>query len=764
VTATAAPPEARASYPAGPPPPRAPVPPPPDPPRRPRVWRIVLGCAIVVLAAAVTTIVFVKEEVNTLVGDINQNHALKVRPGDLAGASFGGPETILLVGDDTRKVFKYYKGFVPDLANEMLLVRLDPNKPYISMMSIPRELWVPIYPPGRAPYTNRINSAYTFGVGTLVSTIKRDLGLSINHVVVITFDRFERAVNEMGCVYSTVDRRYYHVNVPGGEQYQEINLQPGYQNMCGSAAEQFVSYRHGDTSLVRDARDQSFLLDVKKQYGPTLSSIASIHKFERIFGRLVLTDPGLHTYNGVLNLLGTLISSASLRVRQVKFQADLLPSFDTASPQQIRASVHSFLYGGPSAPTAATAALARKLHRKHAGAGLPLIPTPPAELAQARAASAKLGFPLEFPRVEDRSAGSVPDYFRDYQIPAPGGARYQIYVSVFYAGGLGQYYDVQGTTWLTAPLFDSPEQTVRVGGRKYDLYYEGAHLKMVAWYEHGAAYWIRNTLTDTISNGELLAIAEQTSPIGTSAHPTAPGAPVSLKVGGVPTLTTATQRTSFQQSLGSLGGLVTLVLLPLLAIPLVRRRRELAALRARVHARELHEARLHAALAGDVPSSRPPTSWAAVSAGMKMYRWRRAPRRRLILVGAVVLAAGMAAGAYELSRPPAPAKPSALLTPASRARPQLPTVPVAVLNATTTSGAAGRIADQLRADKVQIGTVGNVTESRGGGVLIMYAPGAREQAARVARLLTKQSPTVAPIDPSAQAAAGATAKVVVVIA
>ena len=61
---------------------------------------------------------------------------------------------------------------------------------------------------------------------------------------------------EAVAVYSTVDRRYYHVNVPGGEQYFEVNLQPGYQRLCGTESLQFVSYRHGDTSLVRDARDE----------------------------------------------------------------------------------------------------------------------------------------------------------------------------------------------------------------------------------------------------------------------------------------------------------------------------------------------------------------------------------------------------------------------------------------------------------------------------------------------------------------------------
>jgi hypothetical protein len=46
---------------------------------------------------------------------------------------------------------------------------------------------------------------------------------------------------------------------------------------------------------------------------------------------------------------------------------------------------------------------------------------------------------------------------------------------------------------------------------------------------------------------------------------------------------------------------------------------------------------------------------------------------------------------------------------------------------------------------------------------ILYAPGARIQAARLAHLLAAQAPRIAPIDPTAQAAAGTTAKVVAVI-
>ena len=147
------------------------------------------------------------------------------------------------------------------------------------------------------------------------------LGISVNHVFVVTFPKFKRAVDEMGCVYMTVDRRYYHVNEPGGEQYFEINLQPGYQRMCGKEALEFVANRHEDTSLIRDARDQRFLLEVKAQFGATL--FENREKFERILGKAVETD--LHGTGAVLDLLGCSWRRQGKPVRQVHFQVNLLP-------------------------------------------------------------------------------------------------------------------------------------------------------------------------------------------------------------------------------------------------------------------------------------------------------------------------------------------------------------------------------------------------------------------------------------------------------
>ena len=751
--------------PAAPPPDPRPDEPPPKLPRKRVAWRVALGCAIVLACATGTSAVFWSGELNTLKNYLSINPSLKVGSGTLAPTGFGGAQTLLLVGNDQRK----HTTTTPVLphSNEMLLVRLDPGKPYISLMSIPRELQVTINcPQGRA--TTRLNYALTCGgIATLVRTIKGLTGVQINHVVEIDFNQFKHAVDEIGCVYSTVDRRYFHVNVPGGEQYQEIDLQPGYQRMCGPSALQFVSYRHGDTSLVRDARDQSFLLDAKKEYGPTL--VDNVHKFERIFGESVETDPSLHTTTGIVNLLGTLINSSTLRVRQVQFQVNLQPtgsnpcSCDTATPQQVRASVHAFLFGGSGLPPKkSVAAVANAVHGHRGAASLPLVPTTSGELGDAIAAAGKVPFPLEVPRVQDRAGSVTPAAFRVYTLYAPGGAGYPAYVGVFQAGGLGQYYDVQGTTWTTPPLLDSPEQTIQVGPRTYYLFYEGQHLETVAWYENGAAYWIRNSLTQQLGNGELLAIAEQSAPATTRV-----GRRLRLGAAAVPLRTVTQPANALKDTLGSLGGLLALAALPLLAIPLIRRRRELAKLRAQLAATMHFEAQLSAAAPLPAVPAAPLPAVPAATRGSATGQWtptvyetRRASRRSRWLVGATaaVLVVVGAIGIYlnvsggravrHVRKPVA----------------TVPSVPVAVLNATSTRGAAAKLAQQLHRSGVKISTVGNLNESLPPGVLILYAPGNAAQASLLARSLGSQHPTVEPINPVAQAAAGRNAQIAVVIA
>jgi polyisoprenyl-teichoic acid--peptidoglycan teichoic acid transferase len=570
---------------------------PPEPPRRP--WwlatRVLLGGLGIVLLVGAATTLLARNEVSKVVAALRQNQPVKVAASVIPQAPSGAPETLLLVGNDERSPPKDNPyGEVLPHSNEMLLVRIDPSAPTIAMLSIPRELRVPFTRLNGQLEENRINSAYMFGyeesgkstsggVKLMVETLTKDIGITPNLVFVTNFKRFKRAVDEMGCVYMTVDKRYYHVNEPGGEQYFEINLQPGYQRLCGQEALEFVANRHESTSLDRDARDQRFLLEVKAEYGPTL--FENREKFEHIVGKAVETD--LHSEAQVLQLLELLVESAGKPVRQVPFHVELHPTYDTATPPQIEAAAHSFMAGtGPLAPRRLRGPRrsGRAAHRPHAASppepSLGLSPTPSATLVEARAIAPHLPFAVEAQRAQVTTAEAEPDAVRRYDIRGTNGQLYPTYAIVVDQGELGQYYDVQGSSWTDSPLLSNPTQEIPIGGRTYNLFYVGEHLKTIAWREGNAAYWIENTLTDSLSPQQMLAIAAQTRPvIGTTiaARSLAQASPRGFKL-PPPAARTAS---SFAK-VGALLGFVGLVVVALLGLLALMRQRELGTLREQV--------------------------------------------------------------------------------------------------------------------------------------------------------------------------------------
>jgi len=562
-------------------------------------------------------------------------------------------------------------------------------------------------------------------------------------VFVVTFPKFRRAVDEMGCVYMTVDRRYYHVNEPGGEQYFEINLQPGYQRLCGQEALEFVANRHEDTSLTRDARDQRFLLEVKAQYGGTL--FENREKFERILGRAVETD--LHGASQVLDLLELLVQSEGKPVRQVPFHVTLLPTFDTATPQQIHESVQSFLGGTAAIPKRKLNQAVHSAHpRPHASGRAPalaLTPTSGEALAHARSAAPQLPFPLEYPRVRDASAGAQPDTLRLYDMHDERRRGHPSYVIAVDRGGLGEFYDVQGTTWTDPPLLSDPSQTVQIGPRSYSLFYAGEQIRTIAWHEGGAAYWIQNTLTNSVQPREMLAMAEQTVPV---INPDA-GSRSSSTIGSLRGLNLpprAVADTTLTSRLEAALGFAGLAAVALLALLVLSRQRELMLLREQVAQAMALEARQRPLLATAASIAQPEQPAPTI------YRARKRWRGAILAAGALI--AGLA-GILAVHFLRGERLPSSTQSGAS--------VPVAVFNASSSPGEAHRIADELKADRVHLGQIGNINASVGAGVYVLYPPGAKSQAVGVARLIANLSPKVEPLQAHVQNAVGQHDEIVV---
>src|SRR5215472_1189412 len=130
--------------------------------------------------------------------------------------------------------------------SEIVLVA-DPATNTISLLSIPRDLGVPIYCPKNGATSlgvQKVNQAYALcGSAGTVDTVKHFSNLPINYLITVNFHGFKEIVDKIGGIWLDIDRRYYHVNNgTAAQNYANINIQPGYQLLDGENALDFVRY------------------------------------------------------------------------------------------------------------------------------------------------------------------------------------------------------------------------------------------------------------------------------------------------------------------------------------------------------------------------------------------------------------------------------------------------------------------------------------------------------------------------------------------
>ena len=239
----------------------------PPPPRRSRwaTFRTVLGWMLVVLlvaagSAAGGAYLWFHESVAAVVASTPE---VKVAAKRLDIALPGEPATALVIGYD-RRAGELNKGVTPR-SDTIMLVRADPETKSVSMLSLPRDLYVPIHCPGKATFSARINGAYSeCGTKGTLETVRKLTGVPINYLITVNFRGFRQLVDAVGGIWMDVDRRYFN-DQSGDFGYATINLFPGYQKLGGYQALDYVRYRHTDSDLYRLARQQLFVHAFKNQ-------------------------------------------------------------------------------------------------------------------------------------------------------------------------------------------------------------------------------------------------------------------------------------------------------------------------------------------------------------------------------------------------------------------------------------------------------------------------------------------------------------------
>jgi LCP family protein required for cell wall assembly len=503
------------------------------PPRvgRGLIWRGLLAGVLISLATAgavgATGLLQVEETLATL--RAQGRAALEVPEIDRADA--GKAQTLMILGSDRR--FGDKKLGVKPRSDTMILVRLDPDKEVIAMMSVPRDLLVDI--PGVGNQV-KINEAYaTFGERGAVRTVKDLLSVGgrkfpIHHVVTVDFGGFRRAIDYIGCVYADIDRDYYNdVTGPGG--FAAIDIDPGYQKLCGTDALSYVRYRHGDNDLVRAARQQDFLRQARNAKGTKKlreDGIApdNLKKLAKVFGRYFDRDKTLDDTKEVFKFAKTVLFTAGNPVREVRFRVVDAPDHVNlvASESMLEESVSEFMDAKASdtprkqaEPTEADIKASKERAKRRTNK-----PSTIKGLEEARAegenqailASRKIDFPFFFPTLRTSNAAYQGQEPRSYTIRDEQRKKHDAYRLVLAKGIAGEYYGVQGTTWRYPPILDDPHETIVRNGRKLLVFRDGKRVRLVAWRTRKAVYWVSNTLTQSLSSDQMIGIASSLKRLG----------------------------------------------------------------------------------------------------------------------------------------------------------------------------------------------------------------------------------------------------------
>lgn len=157
---------------------------------------------------------------------------------------------VLVIGIDRTP-----EGSAAGRSDTMILTSLPPVLPQLSLLSIPRDLWVTI--PGYGE--NRINAAHYFaeleqpgsGMNAAAGVVEANFGINVPYVVRLRFDGLVNLVDAMGGVV---------VDLPKDMS----GLTAGRHTLDGTQALAFVRDRSGSDDFFRQQRGQLFIVSTVK--------------------------------------------------------------------------------------------------------------------------------------------------------------------------------------------------------------------------------------------------------------------------------------------------------------------------------------------------------------------------------------------------------------------------------------------------------------------------------------------------------------------
>lgn len=169
------------------------------------------------------------------------------------------PVNVLVLGLDRRP-----QETVPGRSDVVMLVRLDARRDAVSLLSIPRDLyvWIPGYGEGRINTAHFWGESETPGGGPalVMQTLRQNLSLPVDGYVRLDFRGFVGVIDALGGIYVTIPVEIRDDRFPTDDfGYTSIVIPAGRQRMDGQTALRYVRTRHASNDFDRARRQQQIV-------------------------------------------------------------------------------------------------------------------------------------------------------------------------------------------------------------------------------------------------------------------------------------------------------------------------------------------------------------------------------------------------------------------------------------------------------------------------------------------------------------------------
>jgi LCP family protein required for cell wall assembly len=155
--------------------------------------------------------------------------------------------------------------------DSMILISIDPATKSIGMLSIPRDLYVPI--PGQSDM-QRINAAYALGElqqpgqgpKLAMQTVQYNFGIQVNSYVLVSFDAVIGVVDAIGGIDVDVPKAIDDPEYPDMNYgYDPLYIPAGRIHMDGQLTLKYARTRHQDSDYDRTYRQQQVILAIRQK-------------------------------------------------------------------------------------------------------------------------------------------------------------------------------------------------------------------------------------------------------------------------------------------------------------------------------------------------------------------------------------------------------------------------------------------------------------------------------------------------------------------